>query len=452
MRTRDRGIPGMQPSARTVSKQWSGSLIGMLILVLTAFTLRMVVCAATAGLGRSPEGYREYVLAGQRLLARGSFTTPLILDDLSRKPSSMLPPLYAGVVAGVYGLLGTETFAATLTLEILNAAATSLAVLFVFLITQRLARGATPWLAALIVTFNPTVVGYISFIWDTSLFTLAVTLAVWLALRRSRRPLEWGKSFGFGLVLGGLALLNPALTIAYPLLVLWMITRAEGWRVRPLLRSIVATMVGWVLVILPWTVRNYVHSGELMYIRSALPIVFWLGVCPEAETNPAAVYGRWYPLENSGEQAKVTQMGEYAYLNEWKAMAYAAITSAPGRYLRLTALRTVDYWAGTAYSHKAPEISGWPESPLRRTVALFVLAEVVLVAIGLLIVRRPGPEIWWLLGIVFTFSIIYCLTHVQIRYRAPAEPLMAVVVATVVSQAWSRIRKPPRRSPAPGLS
>ncbi len=419
--------------------QHPGSRAWLIILLIGAFALRMGFCAAKTGIGRALErDYLEYVLAGQRLVQHGTLVSPLILADTDTTPSSLLPPAYAALVAGVYALFGTGTFVATLTLQVINALATSLAVLGVFFITRRLAGDRAAWVAALVATVNPTLFGYTHLIWDTSLFTLGVVVTVWLSLRLSSRGTRWRNWFGFGLWLGALAMLNPALTVAYPFLVLWPLSNSCGWRLRPIVRGLAVTVLGWLVVITPWTLRNYHHFGELMYIRGGLALELWLGVCPEADMDGSAVYTRQFPLKNDTAQRRVASIGERAYIEECRARAMKAVSADPGRLVRLIAVRLVDYWGGTVYSHSPPGAGGWPRSLSRAGVTFFMLAEVILVAAFLLTRPRAGRDVPWLLATVISFSLVYCLTHVQIRFRAPTEPIMAILLAMLSNE---RFRK-----------
>lgn len=326
------------------------------LLIFAAFALRMVYCSVTIGLGRSlpPHQYhREYIITARGLVEHATLVSPLILEDATAAPSALMPPLYAGLVAAVYRLLGIETFAATLVLQIINAIATSLTVVFVFLIARRLGGVAAAWVAALVVTINPTLFGYTTYMWDTSIFALGVTLSVWISLRLSEQPAHWRSWLGFGLFLGGLALLNPSLTIAYPFLVLWPISKSHGWRLRPMLSAVGCTVLGWLVVIMPWTVRNYVHFDELTYVRSGLMLELWLGVCPEADADGAAVYRNQFPLLNDEIQRKVASIGERAFVKEC-GQRRAAIAADPWRMVRLIAVRVVDYYLGTVYTHAHP--------------------------------------------------------------------------------------------------
>lgn len=385
------------------------------------------------------EHYREYIVSGQRLIEHRTLTSPFITSDSATTPSALLPPVYAGVVAAVYRLLGTETVRATLALQVVNAMATSMIVLFVFLITRRVGGSPAAWIAALLAAINPMLFGFTAYIWDTSVFCFGAAFGVWLAVRLSAGPVSWPGWLGFGVYLGALALLNPALTIAYPLLVLWPLSNVHGWRLRPMLAPIGMTVCGWLVAIMPWTVRNYVHFGELIYIRNGFTHELWLGVCPEAETNPAEVYRRQFPLLNEEAQARVNSIGEQAYIKECSRRAGAAISADPSRFARLIALRAVDYWTGTVLTHRHPGDSGWPRSPTRVAVMLFLQAEGLVIAVCLLLRRTISPDLRWLLAIVLLFSFVYCVTHVQLRFRAPTEPIMAVLAVVSVTEmvgAW----------------
>jgi hypothetical protein len=61
-------------------------------------------------------------------------------------------------------------------------------------------------------------------------------------------------------------------------------------------------------------------------------------------------------------------------------------------------------------------------------------AEALILMLCLLFVRPIGSNLWWLMAIVVLFSVVYILTHVQVRYRAPTEPLIAIALAGFASR------------------
>ena len=408
--------------------------LGLILLLLLAFALRVGYCVAEGSLGRTPpRGYREYVETAQRLLKHGTITSPLLTEDVDSAPSVILPPIYVLLVAGVYSLLGVETFWSTLTLHVINALATSMTAAVVFLVARGLGGARAGWVAGLVTTLNPTLIGYTAFIWDTSLFACGVALSVWISFRLTLRPSSWTAYLAFGFWLGGLALLNPALTIAYPLLILWPLTAAKGWRFATLARGVAAAVCGWLIALTPWTVRNYVHFGELLYVRGGFPVELWMGVSPEADTNPSAMFRANFPLQNAVAQRRVREIGEAAFLTECGRLARAAIAADPWRWARLIARRTVDYWSGTVRTHAEPGGGWWPRSRGRAAVMLFLAAEFITGLLSGLVFRRWSRDPAWLAAIVVSFSIVYCLTHIQIRYRAPSEPILAIVLALLTT-------------------
>ena len=415
------------------------------LLFVLAFALRLGHSAFTTGLGRTTPNHLEYILAGERLLKYRTLLSPLILDDTDATVSALLPPLYVGWVAFVYAIFGSQTVASTLILQLVNAAATSWAASLSFQIARRLAGTRAAWIAGGIVLLHPACVGFTRLVWDTSLFTLGVVLTLQWSIRLTERPFGAIAWLGFGLWLGGLALLNPGLTFAYPLLVLWPLTRLHGWRSWRVIRGVSLVLLGWAVAIAPWTVRNWVQLGKLAYIRTGLPLELWLGVCPEADPGGASVYPSQFPLRNPEVQRHVATVGEAAFITESGQKASEGIRRDPLRFARLTALRAADYWAGTVFIHSASG-AGWPETKGRLLLMAILLAEVLAIATLLVLVRHVDPNVWWMLGIVVVFSLIYCVTHVEIRFRAPTEPIMAILLSILATAA---INHPPPRRPSP---
>jgi 4-amino-4-deoxy-L-arabinose transferase-like glycosyltransferase len=411
----------------------NSSRIGLVALVVCAFALRLGYCQAARTLGQTPQaGYREYVIAGERLLARGEFVSPLIGDDAKAGKSSLFPPGYIAYVAAVYALFGIESGAATLVLQVTNAAATALAVGLVFLIAARAGGRRAGWAAGVIAALNPTLIGYTSYVWETSLFTLGVVVSVWLSQRLARTPIGARRYFAYGVWLGALALLNPALTIAYPLLVLYPLCRTYSGRWKRISMGVLAAVLGWSAAIAPWTIRNYVEFGELIYVRSGFMLELWLGVCPEADAHGAAVFQRQYPLSSIEVQGKVAEMGEEAFIAECSRKAKEAIAADPVRFAKLVLMRVVDYWTGASLTHAEPDGSVIPRSPGRLAVMIFLTVEVLVLLIALFMRSRRADGLMWILTILLLFSIVYCVTHVQVRYRTPSEPLVAVLLGTLL--------------------
>lgn len=418
------------------TRQW------LIILFIFSMFIRLGFCWYRTDLGHSFEiDYREYIMQGARLLSTGMITSPLIIDDaLAIEPSAVLPPFYTIIVAGVYGLFGTESFSATLTLQMINALITSLAAIVIFVVGFQLANIRTAWISAIFVAINPTIFGYTHLIWDTSLFTFLVSLTVLFSIYLSYKK-EIFYWLLFGAWLGLVAMLNPSLTLCYPLLVLWSLIRMENRSKKMIVRGVTLAVLGWLIAITPWTMRNYHHFDRMIYIRSALMQELWLGVCPEAENDGSAVFTNQFALKNSDVRNTIITIGEQAYIDECGDKAIESIKTEPLRFFKLIGIRTIDYWLGTVYSHTIKGAGGWPRSLSRMAVTVFLITELMILVACLLMRRISRPDLKWLISMVILFSVVYCITHVQIRFRAPAEPIMAVILGILISDVWQRIAR-----------
>jgi hypothetical protein len=272
---------------------------------------------------------------------------------------------------------------------------------------------------------NPALIGHTVLIWETCLFALAVAMALWftVCLRDNPTPL---RCLGFGVYLGALALLNPALTTAYPVCVVWALTGRGAWSWRFVARGAGLATLGWLVAVAPWTVRNYVHFRELIYVRGGLQLELWLGVCPEADEDVTRVYRCNFPRDNVEQQRHLRTLGERAYLAECGNKARRAIRDDPARWLHHAGLRAVDFWLGTVFSRGGPAGSGADPAPLK--VLVILGGQILVVLVLLLLFRRLDGGVGWMLAILLAYSAIYCLTHYSIRYRTPIEPVTAVLV------------------------
>jgi hypothetical protein len=137
-------------------------------------------------------------------------------------------------------------------------------------------------------------------------------------------------------------------------------------------------------------------------------------------------------LLNDEMQAHLQDVGEVAYLRECRSLAVQAIRDDPVRFARLCLLRAVDYWLGTVYTHRRPGHGGWPLNAQRALGTVMALLELALLLGALVVRRRLDVPLRWLGAIALLMSVTYFATHVQIRFRAPSEPILALVIAAAI--------------------
>ena len=94
----------------------------------------------------------------------------------------------------------------------------------------------------------------------------------------------------------------------------------------------------------------------------------------------------------------------------------------------------IDFGCGTTQSHSRNDAIDNPRSGLRLAIYAFLWLEMLALTVGYII--RPGlrQNLNWLLGACALFCVVYVLTHVQLRYRAPIEPVIAVFVGSILGR------------------
>ena len=369
-------------------------------------------------------------------------------------PTAWLAPVYPLMVAAMFKLFGTFTaraFFAAVFLNILFSAAASVPIFFA---GKRLGgSGVAAGAAWLWTVFPSAVMMPFEWIWDTSLSALLAALILWatLELTESERWLDWGV---YGLLWGLALMTNPALGALLPFLLGWVVLRGRGERRTRWKRGALAVGVA-ALCCVPWTIRNYVAFHRLIPLRSNFPFELWLGnndIFDEHARN-----GR-KSITRTEEARRYAQLGETAYMAEKWQSATSFIESHPGLELRLTGRKFVAFWMGT-------------ESPVKnfretdRNLIRGILLSSFLTAIGalfgVLMLRggrktiterrtegRGGAEknsreetelaglVWPLAVFPLVFPCLYYVTHADLRYRHPIDPVVLLLAMVAVAGVW----------------
>ncbi len=371
-------------------------------------------------------------------------------------PTAWLAPVYPSIVAATFKLFGVFTaraFFACVALNILFSAAASVPIFFVGKRIGGLGVGAgAAWLWAV---FPSAVMMPFEWIWDTSLSALLAALILWatLELAESEKWLDWSV---YG-VLWGLALMtNPALGLLLPFLLGWVALRGRGESSLRWKQATLAVSVA-VLCCVPWTIRNYVAFHRFIPVRSNLPFELWLGNNDIFDEH--ARDGR-KSITRTEEARRYAQLGETAYMAEKWELATSFMRAHPGLELQLTGRKFVDFWMGTESPVKNfRETDSW----LIRGILLSSFLTAVGALFGVValwegrkkitqrrIDRRGGAEseengdrgeemaknsVFPLAMFPVIFPCLYYVTHADLRYRHPIDPIILLLTAIAIANA-----------------
>jgi hypothetical protein len=344
-------------------------------------------------------------------------------------PTAWLTPVYPLVVAGVFQVFGVATRASFFAIFFLNALFSSAVCIAIFHAGKRIgglgvASGAA-WLWAL---FPNAVMVPFEWVWDTSLSALLGATILWatLELAESHRIRDWS---AYGLLWGFTLMTNPSLGSLLPFLLGWAAYRA--WREKQAGITGRATAAAGIAIMccVPWTVRNYVQFHRLVPLRSNFPLELYIG----NNNNYAMRQFVWPPKINKEvELLRYLKMGETAFMDEEKRKALEFIRNHPGIFVELTGERFVTFWTGLP----AP-VQAFMSTDSQLVRVLLVCNTVAalggLLGIVVLIVRKSAyafPTAVY----PAAFPWLYYITHPNLRYRHPIDPVVLLLGAVAVSR------------------
>lgn len=402
-------------------------------MVLGALALRLIVMAYVYPMELDP-ARDHWKFAGEagriaRSLADGrGFSSPFFANT---GPTAWLAPVFPALLADDFKFFGVYTKAAALAILSLDCLLAALTCIPIFFIArQTFGYSAAVW-AGWIWAFFPYSISFATnFIWDTTLSTLLMTLLflIVLKLERARDSSPW---FGFGVLAGFAALTNPVLLAPMPFLTLWLLYRLRKRRERWFAPGF-AALLGVLIVVSPWFVRNYRTFHKFIPIRGGFGFELYCGNNADSWHWDPPDY---HPSDSAKEWSEYQQLGEVNYFALKQREAGVFIGGHKELYLVESLRRVVYIWTGfwsfsSRYLH---------EEPFDPENIVFCTVLTILAFLGLRRAWREGgtaSAIPYIIAFVF-FPLVYYVTHPEDYYRRPIDPLMVALAAGAIAS-WKR--------------
>jgi hypothetical protein len=359
----------------------------------------------------------------QALATGNGFSSPFGKDT---GPTAWLTPVYPLLVAGVFRVFGVFTRASFFAVVFLNALFSSGVCVAIFHAGKRISglgvASAAAWLWAV---FPNAVMMPFEWVWDTSLSALLGATILWatLELAESQSLRDW---CAYGFLWGFTLMTNPALGSLLPFLLGWAAYGAQyqmKWRAT---KPALAAACIAVLCCVPWTLRNYAVFHRLIPLRSNFPLELYIG--NNENYAPRAVYPP--KISKEREMVRYFHMGEIPFMDEEKRKALDFMRAHPGIEVRLTAERFVAFWTGL-WDPLQAFLSA--DSLMVRVLLVCSTAAALggLLGIAVLLWKR-SPYVFPVAAFPVVYPWLYYVTHSNLRYRHPIDPVMLLLTAIAV--------------------
>ncbi len=403
------------------------TVVALAAILLLSFAVRVAVMVYFRSYDISPEadhwsfGFETGRIARSLALGQG-FSSPMPEPS---GPTGFLSPGYPLLLAGIFKVFGVYTASSAVAVYLFNSLCSALTCLGLYHLGKRIfGAGAGLAAAAVFAFYPPSIWHATTTIWDASLLALALVALLNCLYALPLHPTTTQVA-GLGLLMGLIALVNPApvLFFAVIALVIWRRARQSGSRG---LKEVAILTASCLLLYLPWIVRNAVVFG-VAAPRTTAGLNLRLGNNEGAwrmKTGTANL--AIYPSNSNEEGRLFYRLGEIGYDRYCRGLAMEFIRENPGKFAALTLMRIRTWWLGAGDDWAGHYKLAFRLSTLKRWM---FLAPLPFFVIGCIAARRQRKPIGLVLALLLIYPIPYYFFFVTQRYRFPMEPLL-VLVAT----------------------
>lgn len=380
-----------------------------------AFAVRL---AALFALGRHivPETWEYDQIAINIMNGKG-----YLMHWYNTNYKSFCYPVYPFLTAVSHMLTGQNYFI----LELLHILASVATCYLIYIIGEKIFGVRTALFAATLVALHPGLIVYATKLHELTIIVFIAALTVWIAvntgLKTIRDALVFGAISGFG------TLTRPTLIFFLPASAAFML--AAKRKLADIIKIVSIITIVCLLVILPWTVRNYAIHKRWIFITTNAPEHFWRGNNPNASGASYAEDARTMmnlaPKEFIDKLLVSDEMGQY---DLFRVTTSDFITRNPLFFLKMFLKKIYYFWwfapqTGLLY-------------PLLWTV-IYKVYYALMLPLFLLgvyysfttlgVARRPAAV--FILTFCAFVSLVHGIYYVEMRHRWAIEPFMLLFSA-----------------------
>ncbi|MCH8993378.1 MAG: glycosyltransferase family 39 protein [Chloroflexi bacterium] len=386
-----------------------------LILAVTLRLLWVVYVNVDPNDGRLDDSVFYHNVA-HSLASGAGYVDPWGLDNAIR-----WPPAYPAALAVLYKLFGWHLALA----KGLNIAVAAVTVGLVYVIARRIFDGRVAFLGAIVLAAFPGQIYFSTLVLSETFFAMAFMLVFLLALFWTvERDGSWWQVLVLGLAVGLASQTRSEGILLVPIIVLLWLIVVRPWR--RLLGYIPLLLVGTMLALTPWTVRNAIEADQFVplrgdgvgYVRAGLnPDVF-----PEAYTGGGAF--------NPPQPALSESIGHWlSHPQElptftWRKLRKLYENDDEGIFW----VQVNPLYLGTG------EVGAWKNLA---NVYFFTVGAMALLAVPFALKsKRKGHVAIVIFGIGWSLAFLMLVPYS--RYHFPIGPLLSILAAAFAVGLWDR--------------
>ena len=405
-------------SRRFMQTLWLLTIIGLIIRVAAVFVLNDYHDPLTA----------EYGIVAKNIVAGKGFVGGGWLGP--EMPTALNTPVYPLFLAAWLWVGVPLPF---LGVELCQALLSALLIYLTGRIASHWIDTTTGLLSGLMVTFYPPLIYFCKQISPAIFTTFFTIFSLFVLLHFFQRP-TWRRAIFLGVVWGISCLVEPILLYGLPGAA-FLIGINQGDRIKIIQKLAVTLLIG-LLVLLPWTIRNYLVFQQVVLLKTSFDLNFWLGNNPHATGFLYTASGE--PMQNTLPASTLEYLSSLNEAERYAVLRYEAlqwIAANPLQFLKLTMMRIVYLWViSPTYLITDQNIVEPRYFYMFRSIIQIVL--LLLAFLGSVLVYRKYRQffvlsVWWIVAFTAPYAISVAGNT---RYRLPVEPILLVLAGVCVSK------------------
>ncbi|MBN1220196.1 MAG: glycosyltransferase family 39 protein [Anaerolineae bacterium] len=440
-----RFVNRLYPYSPQTDRYWFAIIIviAVLLRVLAAFFLGNEVVALPGTFDQvSYDMLARQVLSGQGF----TVTKPWWPLTPAGAPTAHWSYLYTLYLAAVYGLFGYHPLAARL---IQAALAGFLMPWLVYRLGRRSFGSKAGLVAAGLSAVYIYFVYYAATVMTETFYIIAILGVLDLAgqlgqaspVQESTVDQPTGSKLlwlWLGMALGVAVLLRQVFLLFIPVLFIWLLWRSYRYQARSVMRMLgilAGSTAVLVLLILPWTARNYRAFNSFVLLNTNAGFAFFWGNHPIHGYNFIPILPADGPSYQDLIPPELRNLNEADLDRALLKLSLAQIKADPVRYLVLSLSRVQEY------------VKFWPSSDsglisnISRVFSFGLLLPFMGYGLALGFRRSLSAEALILYLFMVTYAGTHLLTWTLIRYRLPIDAVLLVFAGLALVDLWERLAR-----------
>ncbi len=375
-------------------------------------------------------GDYEVVEIGKNLAKTGVFG---LVEGI---PDSFRPPLYSTLIGVVYKIFEENYYIIIVCLQILCNAVTNL---FIFLIAFKLFNGTVGIIATALSAFYPYSVHHDLTIIHTPLFTTLLVLTVYFILLFEESA-TIKHAFFVSLFATLSAYCRSESIIIIPITLIYFILKFRS-NYKKALKYCGSLVLFTSLLLLPWTIRNFIIHKSLVIIATNRGYAMWLGnntstlkyykkgVSPEEivwckeDSEAYRIYQKAYKLDN-----RLGRKSDNYFLKK----SFEFIKTHRHEFIELMFYKFITFWGPKNFPSRSFVFDKWNTDFYligAKNLHLYYSLVLITAIIGIFLSRKFFKKLLFIYLIMFLNTLLYLFFIASTRFRAPFDSFTFILSA-----------------------